>query len=618
MNQKKENKISEILAKIRWILPVALWGVLTFCSYQFLLKVEERSLFVYDLFWLSDFFKKPSGILSCCGAFFTQFLHIPWMGAFLWVLLLTASAELTRIVFRIPNNLSLLSYIPVSIFVTYNMAMGYMVYSLNLPGYFFLPVLGYLWALLTVSVLRKIQKPSALLMLTVLWGFVGYYLAGFYAIIGIITAAIDIVLYSNCTNCRISVVSGALVAILFAPIVFVPTTTYNLSAGWTIGMPEQIFGLSRSRMQLPIVAAMLFLLAMPFLRHFLNKLSGKTPSGIIQGLALAAALVIPTVFWFRDDNFKAELQMINAVDNLEWDKAIDIYSRLQKKHEKESSWQPTRVLVLLKDLALIKTDKDGQLAFNFDDGSKVQKRDFNLPMSLQIGKTLFFYYGIPGLCNRWCIEESVLSGWNNMTYKYIAMNAILQGNTCLATKYLDKLEYTLFYRKWARQQLKLCENNSLVSTTSPYDKILPLMCYDDKVCSDFDGCELFLTNHFNGPSPLKSTPFYDRVALMFALKSKQSTLFWTRLFLYLDSNNPSKIDRYYQEAAYLFSINSHNEELFKSFPFDDNIKNIYNTFIDKASKVGKKNIEEARASFSPNLRHTFYFYYYYVNELQMF
>jgi len=618
MSQKEKNNTAEILAKARWILPVLLWIVLSFFSNEFLQKVEERSFFAFDLFWLRNFLYKPSGILSCCGAFLTQFLHIPWMGALIWVLLLTASAELTRKVFRIPNNLSLLSYIPASIFVTYNMTMGYIVYNLNIPGFFFLPVLGYLWAILTLSVLRKIQKPLALIMLTALLGFAGYYIAGFYAIVGIITAVIDIVLYSNCISCRIPTVTGALAAILLAPIAFVPTATYNLSTGWTIGMPEQIFSLSRSRMQLPIVAAMLFLLTMPLSRHFLNKLSGKPLSSIIQGLALAVTIAIPTVFWFRDDNFKAELQMINAVDNLEWENAIDIYSRLQKKHEKESSWQPTRVLVLLKDLALIKADKDGQLAFNFDDGSKIQKRDFNLPMSLQIGKELFFYYGIPGLCNRWCIEESVLSGWNNMTYKYMAMNAILQGNTCLAMKYIDKLRHTLFYRKWAKQQLELCGNNSFVSTTSPYDKILPLMCYDDKVCSDFDGCELFLTNHFNGPSPLNSTPLYDRVALLFAMKSKQSTLFWTKLFLYLDSNNPSKIDKYYQEAAYLFSINSRNEELLKSLPFDNNIKNIYNTFIDKASKVRNKNNEEARAIFPPNLRHTFYFYFYYINELQMF
>ena len=77
MNQKENSKAADILAKARWILPVALWVVLTFFAYEYLYKVEERSLFIFDTFWLKDFLFKPSGILSCAGLFLTQFLHIP-------------------------------------------------------------------------------------------------------------------------------------------------------------------------------------------------------------------------------------------------------------------------------------------------------------------------------------------------------------------------------------------------------------------------------------------------------------------------------------------------------------------------------------------------------------
>lgn len=616
MYQKKKSNVTDILAKARWILPIALWVAVSFFSYEFIYRVEQRSLFIFDLFWLKDFMLKPSGILSCCSLFLTQFLHIPWLGTLIWVLLLTLSAELTRIIYRIPLSLSALTYIPAAIFVTYNMSLGYIVYLTNLPGYFFMPVLGYLWALLTVAVLRKAEKATTSAILFTIWGFAGYYIAGFYSLAGIVAALVDLILSDRNRTSKLLCSASLAASVTLAPIVFAGTTTYNLSNGWIIGMPEPDYGLTVLRMQIPLVLAMACLILAP-LSKFTDKLTGNKIPLIIQSIALAAVIAVPASLWYRDDNFKAELGMIRAVDNLEWDKAVDILDKLQVKHEKDPSWQPTRVLVLLKDLALIKTGKEGQRAYGFDNGCRKQKTECNVPMSFQIGKILHLNYGIPGLCNRWCGEESVLFGWNYMTLRYYAMVAIVLDDTELAEKYLDKLENTLFYRKWAREQRKLCYDRNLLVQTAPYDQIIPLMCYDDRILSDGEGSEMFIINHFNGPVPKNSTPLYDRVALFFAIDSKQSSMFWTRFFLYLDSSNPTKIDRYYQEAAYLFS-NLERKELLETLPFDEKTKSTYKAFMQHASRVGNKSLEEARNAFPANLRHTYYFYYYYVNELQMF
>ena len=616
MNQKENSKAADILAKARWILPVALWVVLTFFAYEYLYKVEERSLFIFDTFWLKDFLFKPSGILSCAGLFLTQFLHIPWLGALIWVLLLTASAELTRKVYNIPVCLSALTYIPAAIFVAYNMSIGYKVYLMNLHGYFFMPVLGYLWALLTVKVLRKTDNAVASLILFTVWGFAGYYIAGFYSLAGLIAAAADIILSSRSRLSRLLPLTGVAITWILAPVAFVGTTTYNLSNGWIIGMPEKDFGMTVLRMQIPLILAMVCLVLAP-LSKYASGLTGKRVTLIIQSVVLAAVIAVPSASWFRDDNFKAELAMIRAANNLEWNKAVDILDKLQAKHEKDKTWQPTRVLVLLKDLALIKTGQDGERIYGFDNGCREQKTKDIVSMSFQIGKILYMHYGIPGMANRWCGEESVLYGWNYQTLQYYAMIALLLDDTQLAAKYLDRLDNTIFYRKWAKEQRKLLGNRELLAKTAPYDMILPLMCYDDIILSDNEGCELFIINHFNGPSPQNSTPLYDRVALMFAMDSKQSTLFWTRFFLYLNSNNPQKIDRFYQEAAYLFS-NLDNKEMLETLPFNEKTKSMYKAFMQQASRVGMKSLDEARGAFPANLRHTYFFYFYYVNELQMF
>jgi len=493
--------------------------------------------------------------------------------------------------------------------------MGYMVYLMNHPGFFFLPVLGYLWALLTVIVLRKAEQPVTSVIFTIIWGFAGYYVAGVYGLAGIIAAAVDVFLSDRTKLGRILPLAGAVAVVILAPILFLGTTTYHLNTGWTIGIPNQVHGVSLSRLQLPIIIALLLLPLSPLSRYICH-LSEKNRLRI-QLAALAVLIAIPAFSWYRDENFKTELKMIHAADNLEWEKIPEIFEQSSVKSENDPKWQPTRVMVVLKDLALIKTGQEGNRAFDFEDGSKDQDREWQVQMSMQLAWILGFHYGIPGLCQRWCYEESMLFGWSNMTFKYNTMTAILFGNTELADKYLDMLDHTLFYRKWSKEQRKLNQDHSLVATTAPYDLIVPLMCYDDQICSDQEGCELFIKNHFDGPRPENATPLYDRVALFFAIKSKDPTLFWTRFFLYLDSNNPSKIDRYYQEAAYLYS-NLEKNGLLEVLPFDDQVKKLYDSFNASSSRIGPKSMDEARKLFPANLRHTFFYYYYYVKNLKMF
>ena len=604
------------MAKSRWIPPVALCVILFFISHEFIYGVEERSLFVYDLFWLKDFLNKPSGILSCCSLFFTQFLHIPWLGTLIWVILLILSAELTRIVYRIPVSLSALTYIPAAIFVSYNMSVGYALYLISLPGFFFMPVLGYMWALLTVVVLRKVHKPVWLATLFVIWGFAGYYIAGFYSLAGIAAACVDTMLSDRGRSCRLAALAGTLVPLLLAPVAFVGTTTYNLSNGWIIGLPEKDFGITPLKMQYPLMLAMALAVVAP-MSKYLGRMSGNKAPLIIQTAALALFISIPSVFWFRDETFKAELGMIHAANTLEWQEAVDIFDGLQSKHANDTSWEPTRVLVLLKDLALIKTGQESERSYSFENGSKMQNNDCVVPMSFQIGKILYLHYGLPGISNRWCSEEAVMFGRNYMTYKYYSIIAILFNDTNLTKEYLGTLKKTLFYRKWANEQYRFCDDPGLRAQAAPYDMILQLMCYNDLVTSDSEGCESFLARHFNGPRPRRATPLYDRVALFFAMDSKDSDLFWQRFVTFLDSNPTSSVGRYYREAAYLFSVLDNSSTL-ETLPFDDTTKELFSSFLEKAYKVGNVSLEEARQAFPANLRHTYYFYYYYVNELQMF
>ena len=177
------------MAKSRWLPPVALCVILFFISHEFIYGVEERSLFVYDLFWLKDFLNKPSGILSCCSLFFTQFLHIPWLGALIWVAFLLITYKLTIRALRIPDTLSPLALIPVALLVIYNMSLGYGVYIMREQDHFFAPMLGYITALLPLLAVRNIKPVWGKILLIVVWTVAGFPLLGTFTFVGTLSAS---------------------------------------------------------------------------------------------------------------------------------------------------------------------------------------------------------------------------------------------------------------------------------------------------------------------------------------------------------------------------------------------------------------------------------------------
>ena len=613
MSQKEKNNLSEIFRLATYTLPVLLWTVLAFHSYEFLYKVDEKSLFLYDRQWFAEFLVKPAGLLEWCGLFLTQFMHIPWLGALLWVLLLWAAAMLTLRILGTGRKYLAIAMIPSSLLVACCMSLGYLIYIVNSPGFFFTPLLGYLWTLLSIFIIRKPSRLSTLILLIPVWGLIGYYLTGFYSFAGLIAAGVDLSLSDRNNNQRFIPWGAIAATIVLAPILFYGTTAYPITEGWSIGLPSTLYSETLAGIRLPIILALSFLPMASIVNKHLKSISATTRL-MTQCMALALSVVIPAVYWFDDANFRTELGMIRATDNMDWNKVVQL---MGNRSQKDSKYEPTRVMVVLKDLALIKTNQEGDSAFGFEDGSKKQKKSHDIPMVLQIGRTLYLNYGIPGLAHRWCMEETGELGWSNSTLKYLSMTAISLGNYQLALKYLGKLDRTLFYRKWAREQIKLCQNPELVPMTAPYDQILPLMCYQDRLQDDANGPEDYLARHFSFESPQESSPLYDRVALFFSMKNFDATLFWARFFMYLESNNPSRICRYYQEAAYIHSITG-QKDLLDALPFDKTTIDLYNAFMSKAVKHGDISRNDAHRLFPANLRHTYFYYYFYMRNLELF
>lgn len=603
-------------AYLKYLLPALFWIILVLTSRDFLLQVEARSLFLFDWFWIKDFMNTPSGILQCLALFLTQFLHLPWMGSFIWVLLLALSAFLTERIYGISQNRSVLAWIPAFLLAGANMSIGYLIYIMNVPGYFFSPVLGYLFILAAVAIFRRISSVPVQIAFIAIWGFAGFWIAGYYAFAAIITTGTDHLCSNKRSSRFVPLITGIAVTVI-SPLVLYGLTTYNIPQSWSLGLPTSLYIETHFRTFLPVITATAVPVILPFIRSYVNRPVAKPV--LLQTSVLTACIILLYLSWFKDTNYRTEISMIQSVNEMDWNRTAGLLKDLNAKADKNKDYQPTRVMVLLKDLALIKTGQEGQSAFAFDDGDMKQKKSYDIPMVIQIGRILYLHYGIPGFCHRWCLEENGEFGWSYDRIKYLIMTSISIGDSKLTTKYLDMMDHTLFYRKWSEQQRSLNLNRELAAKTAPYDKIFPLVCYDDQLMEDLRGCEYTLSHHFLAARPEQATPFYDRVALFWALKSQDSRAFWTKFLLYLDSSDPTKLERYYQEAAYMFGNMEKNRTLM-ALPYDKNTKDLYESFsgVIRKNEMDLKSLKDARRIIPSQLRYTYYYYYTFVRGLEQF
>ena len=643
-------------SSIKKVLPVpvaavVLWALLAFTQKPFLLKTSDLSLFLFDWNFLLESFMTPGGFLGWSGSFFTQFLHIPWLGSLLWVALLWISYVLTGRIFRIPRKLSALAAIPAAVLVIANMSLGYGIFIMRFQDYFFAPTLGYLLILGIASAVTNVSRLWEIIAILIAAAFAGYILAGIFALAGVLVAGICVLTSSKEKGQPASrgIISCAVSLVLFITVpllLYGLFTRYRLADSWNMGLPTISDDGWTAIMRLPYWILFCLSTAFASVCGMWEKISLKQDRDKIANPIIAVILIAAiALFWYKDANFKAELKMSIAVDQSDWEQVVGIYRKASTKNlgmEKKAldkrkkiletasgtidanltidrfdgkTYQPTRLMVLFRDLALLKQGKALDMAFSMRDGGKGQNSPHIIPMAFQAARQLYLNYGVVNLAYRWCLEDQVEHGWCFGTLKYMATYATLMNETEFAAKYFDKLDRTLFYRKWSREHRLLSENAVEMSKAMPYREILPYMSFSDRMSNDHVKCETYLMQHFAEDRGKLASPEFDRAALLWAMRTQNINLFWKALAQYLETSADKTIPHNVQEAVYLYST-LENENL--GIPIDKSVKDSYDIFIKYLQQAGFQSEKEAKFPMLMKFGNTFYYYYYFVRGLQTF
>ena len=644
INDKSKGLSRRILRLLPYILAALLWAVLVIFEHFFLKKVENLSVFLFDWQYLKEGLSIPGGFLGLAGSFLTQFLHLPWLGSLIWVILLLVVFQLTVKVFNIPEQFRPLALIPVALLIIGNMSLGYGIFIMREQDHFFAPSLGYLAALIPLLITTRTKQVLNKTLILAAWTAVGFPLFGTFALVGTLSASIMTLADHTASNKdRITISLAGVALILLIPLVaYNFYTSYRLVDSWHLGLPSVSDDIWTRAVRWPFQSALLFLPVYPFASRLLKE-NGKTV--VLQSAVYIISIAAVWGFWFKDDNFHTELAMSEAVDRFDWQKVVDIFRKSSQSHAKSDEkayqarskklsgvkdlntvkdiveqyndrfFEPTRTMVIYRDMALLKMNRALQESFTMKDGGRPQKSRTQIPMAFQSGKQIYLQYGLVNMSYRWCLEDVIEHNWSYGTLKYMAMHCIIMQECEFSHKYLNKLEKTIFYRRWAKEQRSLSADSLLMSISEPYQSILPYMCFENRMTNDMVKSETFLMRHFTEPEPPHATPEYDRAALLWAMRIQDIPLFWQCLYYYINSNKVVELPKSVQEAVILYnSLEKGGIDL----PCSKEVENSFDAFnrFVKASPV--RDLNESAYPYSKKFGKTFYYYYYFIRNLQTY
>ena len=114
--------------------------------------------------------------------------------------------------------------------------------------------------------------------------------------------------------------------------------------------------------------------------------------------------------------------------------------------------EPTRAIVMMRNLALARLGRQGDEMYHYRIGSKKPESPFPVKMTQVAGKSIYYHYGQANYCYRWCLEDGVEQGWRAEYLQYMTRCCIVNGEYTTAMKYIDMLKHTLFFKEWAEKQ----------------------------------------------------------------------------------------------------------------------------------------------------------------------
>ena len=594
---------------------------------EFLWKAQEMNLFLDTPLFLKQQMVTSGWLLTWLGCYFTEFFYHPALGVTFLTLWWAVFLLVIWRTFRIPVRWTVVLLIPLAAVIIMNMDLGYWVYYLKLRGHFFVAAIGTTIAVASVWLFRLVPAKYYLrlvymfVMTGVLYPLIGFYGLLAALLMGVLLWRIQGYSLASHLSPLTSKLIGSVVAIL--SIVFWPLFYYNyvfcqtgIQNIWWTALPMFIVDKELPNFYIPyyVLVASLICLALMYGGWECQKANAKKKAAKIPVRWLLIHIVIVVVagysvhrFWFKDHNFHKEFRMQQCIENLDWEGVL-----VQEVGDDE---EPTRAIVMMRNLALFRLGRQGDEMFHYQDGSKPCNEPVPVRMMQVCGFSMYYNYGLANYCHRWCLEQGVEFGFRAEYLKYLMRCALVNGENQEAKKYASLLKHTRYHKAWAEKYECFIGHPDKLKASAEFSPIFHLMTSGDYLGTDQMMAEKFIMERF-----LKSRSddnLYQEQSLLSALWEKDIQMFWPRFFDYARSLNGGHMPVHFQEAAYLYGNLEHEVDI-SNMPFDDQVKRDYAAFMDLANNATSESEDVMRPIFYQRFGHTFYYNYFFVHDLFLY
>ena len=590
--------------------PIALWlvtliavaTVLLFFESDLLWKVQQHNVFLTTSLFFQQMMAMPGGMLSYLATFFTQHFYYPWVGVILlccwWLLLMW----LTKRAFNIAERWTVLTVIPVAILLVANMDLGYWIYFIKLPGYFYVATIGttaataLLWAFRSLPENKWLR--AAFIVLTTL---VGYPLMGVYALAAVVLMAVFA--WRQSVTALLSIIA---IPLLYYRFVYCGTNIVDI---YRTAIPVFSIADSYPTYYIPYYVLAAYYLAMTAIYRY-KRPAQKVNSTVFTTyiVPLATLLVLGAGvyhFWYKDANFHHELAMQRCIEKADWEGVIKVGTK--------QDGEPTRAIVMMHNLALSRLGRQCDEMYKFAKGSKRSNTPLPVFMSHVAGRMMLYQYGAMNECHRVCMEEGVEYGWNVEQLKDLARCATLNKEPQAAKKFLDILRQTSYYGGWADHMETLLNDSTLLAKDEEMGPIKRMMHYTDKL----DAVEGYVEKSLMTALAEQDADdiYFQEQAVLGAMWTRDPDLFWPRFDHYVQLNGETKMPpRIFQEAAWLFA-NLQGQEGLDEWVLEPGVKESFNGFMRLLQQFKKDPSPSNRMYILNYFGSTYYFEFFFLRDI---
>ena len=586
-----------------------------------LYAVQEHNLWISDASYWHDKMAFVGGFAQWVGCYLTQFFYYPWLGTLLLIVLWAVIYAVSVRAYGLRGCVQLLALLPVYALLLSDVHMGYWLFYLKSPGYWFTPSLSVLVMMLALWLCRALKgwwRMGAMVVLVC----VLYPLIGWWALFVPLFTAVEALLGRDAQRWPVLIV--AVVCIVAIPLVYYNVyTRLRLGAAWIAGLP--LFETEKAQsyhLSIPFIICA----AMPLVYLLAGWLSQRLGSGLSTRRWVGPAKLLLSVVWvvllallanrlaYRNYNFEAELRIFRAIEE---NRFYDVLAEVGK-----APGPCTRQMVLGKNIALMHTGDIGNKFFVYDNsGEPPYVRDsLRVHIAQVCGAQTYYQYGKCNFACRWAIENGVEYGFNVEQLKMLVRTAMMNGERRVAQKYIDMLLSTTFQKGWARQWLDYLHHPQHYYQSTDYRNIAPLRVYENTIDGDEGLVEMYIINYFSHMH--KPQPKFQEQTLIYSLVQKDIQLFWPRFFNY--AGNPAHAQEpmpiHYQEAAYLYGRLEHEVDI-SQMPFDkERIVDRYEKFLVATNNMLRSGMstDQMGAALKPTYGDTFWWFYYFCRNVHTY